>query len=191
MKETLLHHDGCHHRVMDIAVVAIGSRLGEGKAKAVSGREKSRIESALVSSDGMGDRILVCPGQLRARLYREGQWTEGKVHDRDAVSSASRRVGGSCRRRVGGSCRRRVGGGCRRRVGGSCRRRVGGGCRGRSATGSQEHNEAHSQQAQPGFCGGGCIGLLHFSSSTAMLWYQHSGEFSLAIRTYVDGLHGQ
>ena len=162
-----MHHDGCHHRVMDIAVVAIGSRLGEGKAKAVSGREKSRIESALVSSDGMGDRILVCPGQLRARLYRKGQWTEGKVHDRDAVSSASRRVGGSCRRRVGG------------------------GCRGRSATGSQEHNEAHSQQAQPGFCGGGWIGLLHFSSSFTMLWYEHSGEFSLAIRTYVAGLHGQ
>ena len=36
MKETLLHDDGCHHRVMDIAVVAIGSRLGKSKAKAVS-----------------------------------------------------------------------------------------------------------------------------------------------------------
>jgi hypothetical protein len=39
MKERLLHNDGCHHRVMNIAMVAIGSRLGERKAKAVSGRE--------------------------------------------------------------------------------------------------------------------------------------------------------
>ncbi len=97
-----MHHGGCHHRVMDIAVVAIGSRLGECEAKAVSGREKSRIESALVSSDGMGDRILVCPGHLRARLHREGQWTEGKVHDSDAVSSTGRRVRGRCGRSVRG-----------------------------------------------------------------------------------------
>jgi hypothetical protein len=34
MNETLLHNNGCHHRVMNIAVVAIGSRLGERKAKA-------------------------------------------------------------------------------------------------------------------------------------------------------------
>jgi hypothetical protein len=171
MKETLLHHDGCHHRVMDIAVVAIGSRLGEGKAKAVSGSEKPRIESALVISDSMGDCILVCPGHLRARFHREGQWTEGKVHDRDAVSSAGRSRGRS-------ACR-------------SCRRRAGGGCRGRTATGSQEHQEAQSQQAQPGFCDGGCIGLLHFSSSYAILWYQHSGAFPLSIRTYVAMLHCQ
>ena len=143
MNETLLHNDGCHHRVMDIAVVAISSRLGERKAKAVAGREKPRIESTLVSGDGMGDRILVRPGHLRARFQREGRWTEGKVHNSDTVSSAGR----PRRRRIGWCCRRCIGWRCRRRVRGCCRRRIGGCCRGRTATGSQEHEEARSQQA--------------------------------------------
>jgi hypothetical protein len=136
----LVHTDGRHHRVMDIAVVAIGSRLGERKAKAVSGRETPRIERTLVSSDGMGNRILVCPGHLRARLHCEGHWTEGKVHNRDAISVADRRGGGCGRRCIGGSHRRRVGGSHRRRARGSCRGRT-------ATTGSQEHAEAPSQQA--------------------------------------------
>jgi hypothetical protein len=70
MNQELLHNDSCHHRVMDIAVVAIGSRLGKRKTKVVSGREKPRIESALVSGDGMIDGIIVRPGHFRARLHR-------------------------------------------------------------------------------------------------------------------------
>jgi hypothetical protein len=183
MNETLLHNDGCHHRVMDIAVVTIGSRLGERKAKAVSGREIARIESTLVSSDGMGDRILVHPGHLRARFHREGHWTEGKVHNRDAISVAGRRGGGRCRRCIRRDCRRCIRRRRRRSTRGCC-------CRGRTATtSSQEHDEASSQQAQPDLCSDKRTGFLHFSSSSAMLQDRHRREVSLSIRTYAIGLH--
>src|SRR6266702_8159319 len=129
-EEALLHHDGCHHRRMDIAVVTISSCLREGKAEGASRSQRPSIERAFVSSDRMGDRIIVRPAYLRTHLHREGGWTEGKVRDRHAVASASR--GRS--RRIGGSSRGSGGRGRGRRTGGSrC---------GRAATGSQEYHEA-------------------------------------------------
>ena len=131
---------------MDIAVVAIGSCLREGKAEGASGSQRPRIERAFVSSDRMGDRIIVRPAYLRTHLHRERRWTEGKVLDRDAVASAGggrgrsrRRRGGRRRRRRGG---RRAGGSRRRRGGRSSGRRTGGSRGGRAATGSQEYHEA-------------------------------------------------
>jgi hypothetical protein len=144
-------------------MVALGSRLRERETKAVPRREGPRIESALVSGDGMGHCILVRPGYFRARLHRESRWAEGKVHHSDAVSS----------------------------IGRPCRRGVGGRCRGRTATSSQEHEETCSQQAQPDFCGEKRISFLHVSSSSAMLRDQHMSEVSLSIWRYLAGLHDQ
>ncbi len=137
-EEALLHHDSCHHRGMDIAMVAIGSCLREGKAEGASRSQRPRIERAFVSSHCMGDRIIVRPTYLRTHLHRERRWTEGKVRDRDAVASAGR---GSSRR-IGGNSRGSGGGSSRRRGGRSSGRSTGGSSGGRAATGSQEHNEA-------------------------------------------------
>src|SRR6266700_1349382 len=137
-EEALLHHDGCHHRRMDIAVVTISSCLSEGKAEGASRRQRPIIDRAFVSSDRMGDRIIVRPAYLRTDLHRERRWNEGNVRDRHAVASAgrgrSRRIGGSSR----GSGGRSAGGSSRRRGG----RSTGGSSGGRAATGSQEYHEA-------------------------------------------------
>src|SRR6266567_5294548 len=103
-----------------------GSPLSEGKAEGASRSQRPRIDRAFVSSDRMGDRIIVRPAYLRTDLHRERRWTEGKVRDRHAVASAGR--GRS--RRIGGSSRRRGG------------RSAGGSSGGRAATGSQEYHEA-------------------------------------------------
>lgn len=79
---------------MDIAMVAVGSCLREGKAKGASRSQRPRIERAFDSGDRMGDCIIVRPDHLRTRLHREGRWTESKVRDRDAVASAGRAVVG-------------------------------------------------------------------------------------------------
>lgn len=146
MEETLLLDDGDHHRVVNIAMVTICSGLSERKAKAVSRREKPRIERTLVSSDGMGDRILVHPGRLRDRLHGEGRWTEVEVLNRDAIAVAGRCVRVDRRRCIGGSCRSRA-----------------------ATSGSQDNKKARSQQAQPDFCGEKRVGFMHFSSFSALL----------------------
>ncbi len=105
-----MHHDSCHHRGMDIVMVAVGSCLREGKAKGASRSQRPRIERAFDSGDRMGDCIIVRPDHLRTRLHREGRWTESKVRDRDAVASAGRgrgrSIGRSGGRGTGGSSRR-------------------------------------------------------------------------------------
>ncbi|HYX48241.1 MAG TPA: hypothetical protein VE843_00740 [Ktedonobacteraceae bacterium] len=156
MEETLLHDDGRRHRVMDIAVVTKGAGLGERKTKGTPGRETTRIEGPLVSSNGMGDRIVIRPGHLGAHLHRERRRTEGKVHDRDAIAGAGRCAGGCRRRCIGGRGRRCVRGCCR-----WCRGRCGR-CR-TAATGSQKYKQARSKQTQPDFCGEKWIGFLHVS----------------------------
>jgi len=161
-EETLLHHNGCHHRGMDIAVVAIGSCPHEGKAKGAPRREIPRIERTAVRGNGVGGRIIIPPGHPRTRLHRNSRRTEGKVRDRDTAPSANgdlgrsrfgSRRGSDCRNRRGSDCRSRCGSNCRSRRGSGCGS-AGGRCGGRATTGSQEHNKAQNHQAQPGSCAG-------------------------------------
>ena len=176
VRKTLVHHDGCHHRGMDHAVVGIGARLGKGEANAAAGEDR-RIEGPLVRRDGMGHAIMVRPGHLGTHFDGEAIGGEREVPNRDAVPAAA---GGGrrwsrrwvCRRGSGRSDGRRWGSG---RSGGRRRARPCGGRR--TATGCQEHKQAHSQQAQPGFCGGRCRCLLHVSSSSAMLLHAHTEDF--------------
>ena len=153
-----MHHDGCHHIGMDHAVVGIGARLGKGEAKAAAGEDR-RIEGPLVRRDGMGHAIMVRPGHLGTHFDGEAIGGEREVLNRDAVPAAA----GGGRRWSSG------------RSGGRRRARPCGGRR--TATGCQEHKEAHSQQAQPGVCGGRCRCLLHVSSSSAMLLHAHTEDF--------------
>ena len=169
----LLHDDGCRHRGMDGAVVAVGSWFAKGKAKAVARSKRTRIEGSLICGDRMRHAIVICPGHFGSHVDREALRTERKVRQRDAIPTTTRRR----RRGCGGRCRR-----CRGTAS------TGVGRCGSAPTRRHRHTKTDDDETQPGFGDNGFQRRLHGSFSSPQLLFQRWERVLISRKEYAAWL---
>src|SRR5829696_5526726 len=81
---SLLDDDGSGHPSVVLAGVGIVAGLGEGKGERLPRVEVATVEGAVAGGGGVGDGVVIGPGDGRPRRDRQRRWREGIILDLDA-----------------------------------------------------------------------------------------------------------